>query len=71
MIAGFLVIIVLFVIRLQAEPTTLTLPSEIAFPEGTIPLAYTRGPDWYAITTPDSILIFETDGTLRKTVPVN
>jgi hypothetical protein len=75
MICGFLVLIFTLVIRLRAPapvpaPTVLTLPAEIALPDGTIPLAYTRGPDWYAITTPEALLIYNTDGTLRQSVPI-
>ena len=70
MIVGVLVVIGLLVIRLQAPPTQLKLPADIALPEGVIPIAYTRGPDWYAITAADEILIYDISGALRKRVEI-
>ena len=69
MIIGFIILIIAFVIRLQ-QPSApaLTLPPEITLPDGTRPIAFTRGPDWIAITTDSQILIYAPDGTLRQTV---
>ena len=58
MIAGFIVLIVLFVIRFRdMQPP---LPAEIALPDGTAATAFTRGDGWNAVVTDDpQILIFD------------
>jgi hypothetical protein len=74
MIAGFLLIVALFVIRLSADkPKALALPDHIDLPDGTRAQAFTVGPDWYAVVTDDSrILIFDrVSGALRQTVTVD
>ena len=65
MIAGMVIIIALFVIRFSAEDgrqtatTDITLPDRIALPRDTTAVAFTQGPDWYAVvTSDDQILIF-------------
>ena len=77
MILGFIIIVVLFVIRFSGgfgpDPhVTRLLPDTIALPAGTTPLAFTRGPDWYAVVTEDDrILIFDLEtGALRQTIAV-
>lgn len=72
MIVGFIIMITALVIRLQrpAAPTLGGLPPEITLPGGAAPLAFTKGPDWIAITTQDQILIYAPDGSLRQTVDI-
>ena len=57
MIAGFIVLIALFVIRFQERQPP--LPDEIILPDGAVATAFTRGDGWYAVVTKDQrILIF-------------
>ena len=72
MIAGFLLLITLLVIRLWTAPAPLALPDEIVLPDGAEPLAVTTGPDWFAIVTRDErILIFDrADGALLQEVEI-
>ena len=69
MILGFLVIVVLFVIRFS-DAFGPELPKAIALPDGTKASAFTQGGDWYAVVTTDNqILIFDRDsGKLRQTI---
>ncbi|WP_420859127.1 DUF6476 family protein [Marivivens marinus] len=71
MIAGFLVLIVALVIRLNRP--LITLPEQIALPAGAEAQAFTQGADWFAVvTTDDRILIFDrASGALRQTVTVD
>ncbi|WP_081536162.1 DUF6476 family protein [Rhodovulum sp. P5] len=70
MIAGFLVIVALFVIRMPGGGTV-TLPDQVALPDGATATAFTRGRDWFAIVTADDqILIYDMDGTLRQTMRI-
>ena len=71
MIAGMVIIIALFVIRFSPEDgkrtttTDITLPDRIVLPQNTSAIAFTQGPDWYAVVTSDNqILIINrtTDG---------
>lgn len=58
MIAGFLLLIVSLVIRLNANP--MTLPNEISLPEGATATAFTQGETWFAIVTDQNqILIYD------------
>lgn len=72
MIAGFLVIVVLFVTRFS-DAFDPDLPDEITLPDGTSPLAYTKGDGWYAVVTQDDqILIYDDDdGALLQTIKIN
>lgn len=72
MIAGLLTIIALFVIRFSQSPKPI-LPAEITLPDGTQPLTFTQGNDWYAVvTTEDEILIFDrVSNELRETIKIN
>ena len=75
MIAGFLVIVVLFVTKFSdafgPEPPS-DLPNEITLPNGTVAQAFTRTADWYAIVTTDNrILIYDLTGTLTQEITVN
>lgn len=71
MILGFIVIVVLFVIRFS-DAFGPDLPDVITLPDGSVPVAFTRASDWYAVVTDDNrILIFDLDsGALRQTVTV-
>ena len=69
MIAGFIVLIVLFVIRFRDQPAP--LPDQITLPQGVSAYAVTRGKDWFAVVTQDDeILIFGSEGTLQQTVRI-
>ena len=70
MICGLLVVIGLLVIRFSGKAPD--LPDVIALPSGEKPVAFTQGPDWYAVVTADDqILIFDRmSGTLRQTVDI-
>ena len=70
MIAGFIVLIVLFVIRFRdMQPP---LPAEISLPDGTVATAFTRGDGWNAVVTKDqTILIYDAaTGELVQTIAV-
>ncbi len=71
MILGFIIIVVLFVIRFS-DAMGPTLPDVITLPDGTTPTAFTRGAGWYAVvTSDDQILIFDLEsGDLRQTLQV-
>ncbi|TCM85162.1 hypothetical protein EV216_10813 [Rhodovulum steppense] len=71
MIAGFLVIVALFVIRMPGGGT-LPLPEAVRLPDGATATAFTRGRDWVAVVTADDrILIFDAEtGALRQTVRI-
>tara|TARA_R110000850_G_scaffold96526_8_gene201730 strand:- start:482 stop:772 length:291 start_codon:yes stop_codon:yes gene_type:complete len=70
MIFGLLVVIGLLVIRFSGKAPN--LPEVIAMPGGEKPVAFTQGPDWYAVVTAnDQILIFDRmSGALRQTVDI-
>ncbi|WP_371054481.1 DUF6476 family protein [Rhodosalinus sp. K401] len=70
MIAGVVVVATALVIRLGA--TAPALPDSIALPGGARAVAFTQGPDWYAVTTDDDrILIFDrATGELRQEIAV-
>lgn len=60
MIAGLLVLIVLFVTRFPTPQTP--LPDAITLPDGTRATAFTQGATWYAIVTEgNEILIYGRD----------
>lgn len=75
MIAGFVVLIAVLVTRLpwQVPPPLPSLPARIALPEGTLPLAVTAAPGWYAVVTRDGrILVFDAEtGALRREVTLD
>lgn len=70
MIAGFIVLIALFVIRFKDRQPP--LPTEIVLPDGAKATAFTRGDGWNAVVTKDQqILIFDAgNGELMQTVDV-
>lgn len=76
MIIGFIVIIALFVTKFSdafgPEIPEADLPAVITLPDGTTPLAFTQGGDWYAVVTGDDrILIYDREtGDLRQTVQI-
>ncbi|MEL6118894.1 MAG: DUF6476 family protein [Pseudomonadota bacterium] len=71
MVLGFIVIVVLFVIRFS-DAFGPELPDEIVLPDGSTPVAFTQGGDWYAVVTKDDqILIFDRESQeLRQTIQV-
>lgn len=71
MIGGVLLIVVLIVIRFHDVPPE--LPGRISLPDGAEALAFTQGPDWFAVvTTDDVILIFDrVTGELRQTISID
>ncbi len=71
MIVGIAVIVALLVMRLNAAPPAPPLPEAITLPDGAMPIAVTYGPGWYAVALRDAILIYDTGGTLRQTIPVD
>ncbi len=72
MILGLLAIVAMLVIRFSNEPDPMRLPNVITLPEDARMIAFTRGPDWFAVVTDDSrILIFDAGtGDLRQSVTV-
>ena len=72
MIVGVVVIIGLLVMRINAKPAVVALPSSITLPDGTHASNYTMGAGWYAVvTTGNEILIFDQDsGALRQTIQI-
>ena len=68
MVGGVIAIVTLLVIRMPNA--AVPLPVEIVLPDGTVPIAFTRGPDWIAVATEDSILIHDLRGTLVQTIPI-
>ena len=67
MILGIAAIVLILFVRLA--------PSSVAVPEldlmGATASAFTRGPDWFAVTTTDGrILIYDADGVLMQEVEV-
>lgn len=72
MILGFIIIVVLFVIRFS-DAFGPELPDVITLPDGTTPTAFTKGADWYAVVTSDDrILIFDLhSGELRQTLQID
>ena len=71
MIIGFLVIIVLFVIRFSESGPV--LPDQITLPAGTKAQAFTQGDGWYGVVTEDNrILIYNAEtGSLLKEIEVD
>lgn len=76
MIAGFLVIVGLFVIRLSGTTPTRTeipaLPDAISLPDGAHPQAVTFGHGWIAVVSEDGrILIYDAgSGALRQEIKI-
>ncbi|MBV1869191.1 MAG: hypothetical protein KUG69_15005 [Marinosulfonomonas sp.] len=72
MILGLLAIVSLLVIRFSGAPDAPTLPAQITLPGDSTAIAFTQGPDWFAVVTDgNEILIFSrADGTLLQTVQI-
>ena len=70
MIGGLVLIVALIVIRFWGAAPA--LPDRIDLPDGARAVAFTQGPDWYAVVTDDNrILIYgRADGSLRQIVEV-
>ncbi len=70
MVAGFLVLVALFVIRFPSTSTP--LPDAITLPDGTEAQAFTVTPGWYGVVTTDNrILIYNrSDGALRQEITI-
>jgi hypothetical protein len=73
MIIGLLTIMVLLVIRLGGNVSSVPLPNGITLPDGTVATAFTRGPNWFAIVTDDDeILIYDAQNNdLRQTIKIS
>lgn len=70
MIAGFLVIVALFVTKFSGSFGP-DLPDQIALPDGTSAQAFTRAENWFAIVTTDNrILIYDLNGALMQSIAV-
>ncbi len=70
MIAGFIVIVILFVTKFSAAFGP-ELPDQVTLPDGTQAQAFTRTADWFAIVTGDDrILIYGLDGALLQEINV-
>ena len=70
MIAGLLVLIVLFVTRFPSAEAP--LPDAITLPDGARATAFTQGSGWYAVVTEaDEILIYDREsGALRQRIAI-
>ena len=71
MIAGFVILITLLVIRLNADP--LPLPERISLPDGVEAYSFTQGRDWFGVvTSDDQILVYDrATGALVQTIQVD
>ena len=70
MMLGMVVLVVLFLTRFPGTTGSPLLPEGLALPQGAVPLAVTRGPDfWAVVTEAREILIFDAAGALRQRVP--
>ncbi|MBT8459113.1 MAG: hypothetical protein HKP37_05345 [Boseongicola sp.] len=72
MIGGVLTVVALLVMQFGAMHD-IALPDAVDLPEGVAAVAFTQGPDWYAVVTDgDEILVFSrSTGELRQTIAVN
>ena len=70
MTAGFVLLITILVIRLNADP--LPLPDRITLPEGVEAYSFTQGIDWFGVVTSDNqILIYDrASNALVQTITV-
>ncbi|KMW58153.1 hypothetical protein AIOL_003124 [Candidatus Rhodobacter oscarellae] len=71
MIVGFIVLIGFLVTRFPSGPD-LSLPEEIALPDGARAVAFTQAESWYAVVTAqDRILIYDrATGALTQTIAI-
>mgnify|MGYP006945885404 CR=1 FL=1 len=72
MVIGFIVIVVLFVTKFS-DAFGPDLPDVITLPDGSEPLAFTQGANWYAVVTKDDqVLIYDREtGVLRQTLQID
>ena len=71
MIGGIIMLVTLVFIRFQDAPGPLGLPRSILLPDGSTPLAFTKGEDWYAVVTNNAqILVYDLNGFLFQTINV-
>ena len=71
MIGGIITLVTLIFMRFQDAPVPLGLPESIMLPDGSTPLAFTRGEDWYAVVTNEKqILIYDLNGVLFQIINV-
>ena len=74
MIVGFSIIVSLFILKFRdLSQSRLSLPESIDMPNGAAPLAFTVGPDWYAIVaSDDEILVFDrANGRIIQRIPIS
>ncbi len=70
MIAGFVVLIVTLVTRLNGP--SLSMPDSITLPDGVEATSYTVGNGWYAVVAGDEILVFNaTTGAMTQRVQID
>jgi hypothetical protein len=73
MIVGVITIVAILVTRMPVAMQGMPrMPDSVALPDGARAVAFTQGPDWYAVVTAtNEILIFDrATGALRQTVKV-
>lgn len=72
MIAGFIVLVAVVVMRFNTDTAPTTFPDTIALPEGVTPRAVTRGPDFLIVVSKDGrVFVFSPDGeTLRQEIEI-
>ena len=72
MIAGFIVLVTVVVMRFNADTAPVAWPETITLPEGVTAQAVTRGPDYLLVVTDDGrALIFDKEGTdLRQEIKI-
>ena len=71
MIGGIIMLVTLVFMRFQDAPGPLGLPRSILLPDGSTPLAFTKGEDWYAVVTNNAqILVYDLNGFLFQTINV-
>lgn len=74
MIAGFLTIVMLFIVKFRSfgGPPVLMLPDHVTLPEGQYASGFVHGNDlFYVITRDDAILVYDAQtGTIVKQVEI-
>ena len=72
MIAGFIVLVTVVVMRFNQDVAPAAWPEALALPAGVTPHAVTRGPDFLLVVSEDGrVLVFSPDGqTLRQEIAI-
>ena len=72
MIAGFIVLVTVVVMRFNQGSTPAAWPETLALPAGVTASAVTRGPDFLLVVSEDGrMLVFSPDGqTLRQEIEI-